>query len=204
MFRADPPSGPATDPETGDPLYAYKPSLAAAPCQFRLRPDALEWRTGRRSGLIAYDRARRVRLSFRPVNLAAARFVAEVWDADGARIVIASTSWKSIAEQEPLDAAYRAFITELHRRILAAGGTAAFEAGSPVWLYWPGVAVFAATALVLAALTVVALASGQISGALFVAGFLALFLWRLGGYFARNRPGIYRPDALPAALIPRA
>ncbi len=72
----------------------------------------------------------------------------------------------------------------------------------PAWLYWPGVAVFATTALGLAALTVVALRGGQIPGALFVAGFLALFLWRLGGHFRRNRPASYRPDALPPGVIP--
>ena len=40
---ASPPAtlfGYATDAETGEPLYSYKPSLAGAPWQFRLTPDA--------------------------------------------------------------------------------------------------------------------------------------------------------------------
>ncbi len=31
----------------GDLAYAYKPSLMGAPFEFRLAPDALEWRKGR-------------------------------------------------------------------------------------------------------------------------------------------------------------
>jgi hypothetical protein len=41
------------------------------------------------------------------------------------------------------------------------------------------------------------------AGAAFVAGFLALFLWQGGNFFRRNRPGLYRPDAIPAALMPK-
>ena len=36
----------------------------------------------------------------------------------------------------------------------------------------------------------------------FVAAFLALFVWQSGGYFKRNRPGRYRPDAPPKELVP--
>jgi hypothetical protein len=37
------------------------------------------------------------------------------------------------------------------------------------------------------------------------AAFLAsngLFVWQSTSYFQRNRPGRYRPDALPAQLVP--
>jgi hypothetical protein len=27
-------------------------------------------------------------------------------------------------------------------------------------------------------------------------------MWQIGGFFWRNRPGRYRPDTLPAALMP--
>jgi hypothetical protein len=69
-------------------------------------------------------------------------------------------------------------------------------------LYWPGLAIFAVGTLGLAALTVRALMVEAYAGAAFVAAFLGLFLWQSGNYFWRNRPSIYRPDALPKELVP--
>ena len=53
-------------------------------------------------------------------------------------------SWRSIMEQERLDAAYAAFITELHRRLAAAGAPARFSTGLPFVTYWVGVVIFGA------------------------------------------------------------
>ncbi|MGZ3320193.1 MAG: hypothetical protein ACXU9C_04340, partial [Xanthobacteraceae bacterium] len=103
-----------------DPVYIHKPSLMGAPWELRLRPEALEWRTGRHEGRIPYARVTRVRLSFRPVTMQTRRFLAEVWSAGGPRLSIASTSWRSMVEQEAQDQAYGAFMRELHRRIAAA------------------------------------------------------------------------------------
>ncbi len=100
-----------------DPFYSFKPALLGAPWELRLRPDALEWTVGYYSGRVAYDRIRRLRLSFRPVTMQSYRFLTEIWSDANPRITIASTSWKSIVEQERQDAAYRAFVAELHRRI---------------------------------------------------------------------------------------
>lgn len=202
MNRSEHNFGYSTDPRSGEPLYGYKPSLAGAPWQFRLRPDALEWRTGRRAGEIPYGRIRRMRLSFRPATMQNHRYVAEIWAGDGPRLVIASTSWKGIAEQERLDEAYGAFIAELNRRVWAAGTAAVFERGISPLRYWPGLAVCILAASAMAGLTVEALRSGALAGALFVAAFLAVFLWQTGRYLRRNRPGAYRPDAPPAGVVP--
>jgi hypothetical protein len=40
------------------------------------------------------------------------------------------------------------------------------------------------------------------SGRCFRRRVLGLFLWQSGNYFRRNRPGSYRPDALPKLLVP--
>jgi len=50
------------DEPPGDPTYAFKASLIGSMCQFTLKPDALEWQIGRRSGRIRYDAIRAVRL----------------------------------------------------------------------------------------------------------------------------------------------
>jgi len=191
----------ATEPDA--PAYAYKPSLMGAPWEFRLAPDAIEWQIGRYQGRTAYARIARVRLSFRPVTMQTRRFVTEIWPIDGPRLSIASSSWKSIVEQEGREQAYSAFIRELHRRILTSGAQVTFEAGSPAILYWLGLAVFVIVSLGLAALTVRALQSGAWSAAAIIGGMLCLFVWQSGNYFRRNRPGNYRPEALPEHLVPR-
>ena len=53
------------------------------------------------------------------------RFITEIWSADNPKIQIVSVSWRSIMEQERLDNAYSAFVTELHRRLAAAGARGA-------------------------------------------------------------------------------
>lgn len=190
-----------SDP-AADPVYIHKPSLMGAPWELRLRPEALEWRTGRHEGRIAYARVTRVRLSFRPVTMQTRRFLAEVWSAGGPRLSIASTSWRSMVEQAAQDQAYGAFMRELHRRIAAAGAAPAFDRGSPALLYWPGLAVFVGVVAGFAVLIVQALDIGAYGGAAVVGAFFALFAWQGGTYFRRNRPGRYRPDALPADLVP--
>jgi hypothetical protein len=193
------------DSETVDDLgYAYKSSLIGAPFEFRLAADALEWRKGTYAGRTPYDRIRRIRLSFRPMTMQNYRFLTEVWTADGPKLQIASTSWKSMFEHERLDPAYRAFVTELSRRAGAAGGKTTFDTGSPTLLYWAGVVVFTGASLALAALIVRALQEAAWSGAAFIAAFLALFLWQAGTFFHRNRPGTFDPAAVPPQVLPRA
>ncbi|MEA2928479.1 MAG: hypothetical protein QOG38_907 [Hyphomicrobiales bacterium] len=192
--------------ETGlaaeDPVYAYKASLLGAPFEFRLAADALEWRKGRHEGRTPYDRIHRVRLSFRPATMQSYRFLAEIWPANGPKLQIASTSWRSMMDQERLDAAYTAFLTELNRRIGAAGGTPLLQTGSPPLLYWLGLLIFIGVSLGLAALIVRALQLQTWSAAAFVAAFMALFLWQAGGFFRRNRPGRYRAEAVPSQVLP--
>ncbi len=64
---------------------------------------------------------RAVRLSYRPVTMQSHRFITEIWSPGNPKIQIVSASWRSIMEQERLDNAYSAFVTELHRR-LGCGG----------------------------------------------------------------------------------
>ena len=40
------------------------------------------------------------------------------------------------------------------------------------------------------------------AAAALVGAFFALFAWQSGAFFRRNRPGRYRPDAVPADLVP--
>jgi hypothetical protein len=182
--------------------YAFKPSLMGAAHEFTLTPAALEWRIGRHAGRVPYAGIRYVRLSFRPATMASQRYLAEIWADATPRLRIVSCSWRSMVEQQRQDAAYTAFVTALHRRLAESGATSMLHAGTSPWLYWPGVAVFVAVSLALAFLVVRALQAGATAGALFVGGFLALFLWQVGTFFRRNRPHSYRAEAMPRAVLP--
>jgi hypothetical protein len=195
-----------------DPVYSYKASLVGAAFEFRLRPEALEWRKGRHQGRTPYSRIARVRLSFRPMTMQMRRFVTEIWPVDGPKLTIASTTWRSLVEQSAQDDAYGAFIRELHRRLAdqgladqslaAAPSQASFETGMSPVLYWPGLVLFAGASVGFVVLTVRALELAAYSGAALIGGFLVLSLWQSGVYFRRNRPGRYRPEAPPRYLVP--
>jgi hypothetical protein len=183
--------------------YAYRPSLMGAAWAFKLTDDGIEWAAGRKSGRIPFRDIRRLRMSFRPANMQSQRFLTEVW-ADGApKLQIVSSSWKSMVEQERLDKPYSAFVAELHRRVAAAATPVRYEQGSNPLMYWPGLIVSVGVMLGLAVLIVRALQVNEMSGAAFIGAFLLLFLWRGGSYLHRNRPGLYRPDVLPAMLLPK-
>ena len=191
------------DEPPGDPTYAFKASLIGSLCQFALKPDALEWQVGRRSGRIRYDTIRAVRLTYRPVTMQSHRFITEIWSPGNPKIQIVSVSWRSIMEQQRLDAAYAAFIVELHRRLAAAGAPARFSTGLPFATYWVGVVIFGAVLVATGGLLVRATSFDQWAPMVVVAIFFLVFAYQLGTYFYRNRPGRYRPEAVPADVLPK-
>jgi hypothetical protein len=182
--------------------YAYKATPLGAIWHFHLGSDAIEWEAGPRRGQLRYADIRRLRLSFRPVSMQSHRFLAEIWPARGPKLQMASSSWRSMVDHERHEAAYTGFLLELHRRLVSAQVATSFECGSPALRYWPGVVIFGGVALGLAALTVQALAGGAWMGAAIVGGVLSIFLWQAGGFFRRNRPGAYAPQAPPRNLLP--
>jgi len=191
------------DEPPGDPSYAFKASLIGSMCQFTLKPDVLEWQVGRRSGRIRYDTIRAVRLTYRPVTMQSHRFITEIWSPGNPKIQIVSVSWRSIMEQQRLDAAYAAFIIELHRRLAAAGAPARFSTGLPFATYWARVVIFGAVLVATGSLLVRAMNFDQWAPMVVVAIFFLVFAYQLGTYFYRNRPGRYRPDAVPADVLPK-
>jgi hypothetical protein len=197
--RSPTPSIPPRD----DTIYAYKPSMMGGPHAFRLGADALHWEIGRYSGTIPYASIQRIRLSFRPVTLATHRFMAEIWAPDTPKIIVASTSWKSMVEQQRQDAAYKAFIQALVWRIGRAGGRPLLQTGATPLLYWPGLLVCAGLAVGLPFMLFRAVQAGAFGGAAIVGLLLAVFVWQIGNFFWRNRPGMFSPDAVPPTVLPR-
>jgi len=194
--------GDAAD-ERGGPVYLYNPNLMGSPWVFRLLEHGLAWEYGRRSGVVPYDSVQRVRMSFRPATLQTQRFITEIWAPQSPKLQISSTSFRSLMEQARQDDEYSDFISELHRRLAAAGSTARFESGMHPALYWVGVVVFTAIGLTLGGFLLTTLWRKDWTGAAVVGGVLGLLGWQSGMIFRRNRPQTYRPDAPPRVAFPR-
>src|ERR1700676_1284983 len=182
--------------------YAYKASLIGAAYQFELTEQGLSWRMAGRSGVWPYADIATVRLSFRPVSMQSRRFRADIENADGARIVIFSTSWQTAALMAPQDQQYRAFMTQLHARMARAGSRALLIGGLGPRVYAAAIICVTLVAVAMAGLFVRSIATGEWAGALFLVGFAALFAWQVGGFITRNRPLAYSFDRLPKALLP--
>jgi hypothetical protein len=182
--------------------YAYKASLIGAAHLFDLTEGGLSWRLAGRAGTWPYAEIAAVSLSYRPVSMQARRFRAELRHQSGARLVILSTSWQTAALMAPQDQAYRTFIIDLHARMAKAGSRAALAGGLGRKAYAAGLTLVAVVAVLMAILLLRALLTGQFAGALFLAGFAALFAWQVGGFIRRNRPLTYDFDHIPETLLP--
>jgi hypothetical protein len=130
------------------------------------------------------------------------RFRADVKSVGGRRIAILSTTWQTVSLMAPQDHGYRVFITELHRRMAAAGSKTALIGGIGPKTYTIALAMLALLGIAMIGLFGRAVLTGEWYGALFLVGFAALFVWQIGGFIRRNRPRTYDFDHLPEALLP--
>jgi hypothetical protein len=202
-MTSDPMAGEELTPQT---YYVFKPSIAGASLEFVLQADRLEVRrAGRTVGLIPYRDIRKIRLAYRPVTMQNHRFITEIWSSAGPKVSFASTSPRGIVGHESFDEHYKMFVAELHRRVSAAGGSVQYLCGSPAALYWPGVLVFLGLCAGVVTLAVQAVQSTELktwTGFALVGAMMLFFLYQTGMFFYRNRPGDYRPDALPPQAMP--
>lgn len=196
-------SGDADDEFSPATHFAYKPTLVGAPLEFVLRDDRIECRrAGRTFAFVPYRDVRKVRLAFRPLTMQSYRFIAEIWSRGGPKLSLASSSPRGIVGHEQHDEHYKVFVTELHRRIAAAGGDVEYLSGSPSFLYWPGVVVFFGLCAGVLLLVKQAMESDSKVAFLVVGAMLLFFLYQTGMFFYRNRPGRYTPDTLPKDVMP--
>ncbi|MEX2127776.1 MAG: hypothetical protein WD871_05980 [Xanthobacteraceae bacterium] len=193
----------ALDTESEGLVYQYRPRMIGSGYAFRLGPHSLEWDLAGSRGSVAYPMIARVRLGYRPSNFGTRRFIAEIWPRNGARVEVASASYKSVVAMEDQAPAYNAFIRELHRRIAEARGNCRFDAGFAAWRWWPMLAVGAVTTAGLVYVAIRALASGDLSATLLIIGFMAVFAWQIGPLITRNRPRFYDPRHIPEDVLPK-
>jgi hypothetical protein len=130
------------------------------------------------------------------------RFLTELWSVSEAKLMIASTSRRTMMDADRHDAEYAAFVRDLAGRIAAATPVAVMELGTAPLVYWPGLVVFGVLALAMLVLAVRAIQVEQWGGTAVILGFWALFLWQIGRFFWRNRPRLCGGDALPVDILP--
>jgi hypothetical protein len=186
-------------PET---RYVYKASLIGSAHEFKLADAGLSWHISGRSGVWGYAEIAAIRLSYKPSSMQSRRFRADLEGRDGGRIKILSTTWQTVSLMAAQDHDYRAFITELHRRMAETGSKAALIGGIGRTTYAAALVMVTLLGIAMAGLLVRAIATGEWYGALFLVGFVALFSWQIGGFIMRNRPRTYDFDHLPEALLP--
>lgn len=182
--------------------YRFRARPVGGETVLRLLPDALEVETGNRKTQVRYADVARVRLSFRPANLAGQRYLVEIWSRTSGKLSMSSVSARGMFNFENQAKAYCAFVTELCRRIGKVQPSLEIEAGLPAWRWWPG--VFFGGAVLFAVLYFMALAlrDGKFSLLVVVLIFAALFVSQIGTMLLRNRPRKGRMDSIPAQVLP--
>lgn len=182
--------------------YAYKPSLTGAARHFELDDEGMTFRSGYSAGVWRYDDIASVRLTYRPISMLARRFRADVRHKDGKTLTLISATWASIALVTPQDEPYREFVGELHRHLRASGGKVTYAAGLKPVMYVIAAIALGAVMLALAGLLIRAVATGQMTAALFMLGFAAWFGWTIGRWLLLNKPRSYDPANVPSELLP--
>ena len=109
--------------------------------EFKLSEEGIDWSAGMASGHVPYRNICRLRMLYRPNSIQSHRFLTELWGQGAPRLKIASSSWKSMVEQERLDQSYSAFVREFivafrkHRRPRASSKVIAHFCTGQAWLF---------------------------------------------------------------------
>ncbi|MBK8008006.1 MAG: hypothetical protein IPK23_05850 [Rhizobiales bacterium] len=183
-------------------IYVFKPKLMGMVHELALTQDSLDWVIGPGSGRVSYHMIKRIRLGYKPTNMANARFIAEIWPLNAPKLTIYSVSARSLVDMANQGGDYVRFISELHRRMSAAKANCVYEAGFPAWRWWPAAIFALATVLAVAYIAVQAVIAAQymLAGIIVLIG--AWFLWQIWNIVKRNRPRQYTPDAIPEDVLP--
>ncbi|MES2600439.1 MAG: hypothetical protein V4602_06485 [Pseudomonadota bacterium] len=197
-FRQPAAAGSATGDGTH---YLFKSSLAGGAKQLTLTDAGLTVQATK-TELWPLESIAAIRLSYRPTSMQAWRFRADIETTSGQSIKVFSTTWHSISQMARQDDDYRAFITELHRRLGHINSGARLTSGINPVLYTAGLIAMVLIGLSIAGLFVRALVTAEFAGALFLVGFAAWFIWQIGNFMRRNRPRGYTFDALPKDVLP--
>lgn len=182
--------------------YFYQPRMMGAVYEFSLSEESLDWTVGPRGGRVSYPMIKRVRLGYKPTNMATSRFMAEIWPLNAPKLLLYSVSARTIIDTQNKGDEYARFLRELHRRIEAANPDFVYEAGFSAWRWWPSLIVGLLTACAIVYILVQGLLTQQYLFAGIIGFIGGWFLWQIWNIVIRNRPRIYQRGAIPEDVLP--
>ncbi|HWK00150.1 MAG TPA: hypothetical protein VNR41_05520 [Xanthobacteraceae bacterium] len=192
----------SNDTKPADLEYRFRLRPVGAETILRLLPDALEIESANRKTQVRYEDVVRLRLSFRPANLSAQRYLAEIWSRTSRKIILPSVSARGMFHFDNQAAAYRAFVAELCRRIGEVQPSLQIDAGLSAWRWWPSAVFGGAIALAVLYFVAITLRDGNFSLLVVVLIFAALLASQVGTMLLRNRPRQAPMNSIPAQVLP--
>jgi hypothetical protein len=198
------------EPLTRDPsakpvhyvTYGHRARPYSNEAVFELREDRVAIEQGSRKGDFLFSEIAMIRLMYKPKNTTNEGYQTKIYRRDRKTASFTNLSWKSLVDVERQDEAYSTFLRRMITAAAAANPSIVLVAGLPRWMHGLvtifGVASVAALALV----TVQALMQGGWPIALLTAALASYFAWWATRYTLRNRPRSFRPEAVPAEVMP--
>lgn len=183
-------------------VYGQNARPVGFPLSFRLTGDRLTIDSIRTVDEIQLGATEMVRLTYEPRSVARRAFKTSVTLRDGRRFALTSVSWKGMTRADEQADEYRAFVMALLLAIGRASPQARFAAGKPALVWYGMVALAAAALLGFALFAGRAFASGAPEAGFLGLAIMAGGLWQAGPFVRRNQPGVFRPEAPPARLLP--
>jgi hypothetical protein len=183
-------------------VYEHRAKPYAQEARFEMKPDVLAVTQGSRSGDFAYRDIELVRLLYKPRNTTNEGYQTKLYRKDWRTVGLTNLTWKSLVDLDRQDADYAVFVRALIARIAAANPGVVLEAGMPRWLYTLTAAAGGIAMIALVLVGIAALRQGGWPMALMTVAIGAYFVWWTWRYLGRNRPRRFRPDAIPADVMP--
>ncbi|MFG1344287.1 hypothetical protein V5F59_05290 [Xanthobacter autotrophicus DSM 431] len=186
----------------GGASYSYLPRLGGAGVRLTLGPGVLLFAVGAKEGRLSLADIIEVRLRFQAAKFAGTAFEMELRGRDGTQLKIGSASRTSLTAVRDQGSAYAAFVRAFHAARGGAGGECRYIGGFPAWRFRLMAVLGVATVAGLVAVIGFALSERQWNAAVLLAALSAALAWPTGQMVWRNRPVRYRPEAVPAHLLP--
>jgi hypothetical protein len=195
--------GFVTSESTDPAVYVARANAFVPRRTYRLTDDALTWEEdGKPLDGVFYDQISEVRLAFAPSRVATNRYRTQVIFRAGGMAEFYNTDYRGFASMPEQNAAYAAFVRELHRRLAAKGKDIAYRTGNSRLGYALNIAL---TVFIFAMVAVAFLLLGTFEFVWIAAVKLAiivLFVPVLVRYIRRAKPGTYDPLAIPEQALP--
>jgi hypothetical protein len=188
-----------------DVEYKQRPHPLACEVTFRLKENVLAWFDAKgREGMIYYKDIVQLRLSFDAARVRRARYVLDIFTADGTKLRLTSNTYQGMGRYKPRHTSYRAFLTALHERTAQQAKTCIYTTGRG----WPFYVLNMTGWLILTLIVIQGistfLSASQWQMWLFLF-FLLIYFVPAAAMSARNNlPKTYTPDAIPDYAMPES